>query len=146
MMGVDKDDLARRIQKALKTGQAIRTEDFGVPPDAYVSPSSFTWQEGRVDQQQTHLEIYYVLDLEHEGPSFLIAAIAPPKDQVFIVELLPENLPVEMDPGPIVDEVKQELNFFLIEKREADPWKYARYHCTTASNFYSHVQWAVSDR
>jgi hypothetical protein len=37
--------------------------------------------------------------------------------------------------------VKRELDFFFIEKRERDPVKYLRYHCTTASNLYSHIQW-----
>ena len=111
-----------------------------------VARSPYTWQEGRVDQQLTHLEIYYVLDLQHEGPSFLIAAIAPPKNHVFVVELLSENLPVEMECGSIIDGLKREINFYLIEISEPDPWKYARYHCTTASNFHSHFQWAVSDR
>ena len=100
------------------------------------------WQEGEVDHSQTHLEIYYVPDIQHEGPSFLIAVIATPQSQVFLVQLLPENLPATMEPGPIIDGVKRELNFYLVELREADPWKYAKYHCTTASNCYSHFQWA----
>jgi hypothetical protein len=146
LMGVDKPDLARRMEEALRTGRPIRLEDFGVPPDADVSPSLYTWQEGPVDQAQSHLKIYYVPDIEHEGPSFVIAAILPPEQHVFRVELFPATLPVEMDPVSIVEGVKRELDYFLIELREADPWKYAKYHCTSTSNVYSHFQWALAIR
>lgn len=104
--------------------------------------SSWSWQEGQVDQIQPHFNIYYVLDPEHEGPTFLIAVIAPPENQVFRVQLFPEHLPSIVDPGPIIEEAKKELNFFIVEKRETDPMKYLRYHCTTTSNIYSQFQWA----
>lgn len=35
----------------------------------------------------------------------------------------------------------KELNFYLVEKGEKDPWQYAIYHCGTASNIYSDVHW-----
>ena len=37
------------------------------------------------------------------------------------------------------EDVKKDLNYFLIEKREPYPWKYAAYHCSTAANIYSPV-------
>jgi len=143
LMDVDKQDLARRMEEALRTGRPIRLEDFGGPPD---SPSLYTWQEGRVDQTQSHLKILYVPDIEHEGPSFVIAAISPPEQYVFRVELFPATLPAEMDPLPIMEGVKRELDYFLIELREVDPWKYAKYHCNSTSNVYSHFQWALANR
>lgn len=146
LLGVDKQDLARRIEEALQTGQPIRLEDFGMPPDADVSPSLYTWQESRVDQTQSHLKILYVPDIEHEGPSFVIAAILPPEHYLFRVELFPATLPLEMDPVPIIDGVKREIDYYLIKPRQADPWKHAKYHCTSVSNFYSHFQWALAIR
>ncbi|MDP1948704.1 MAG: hypothetical protein Q8L77_14525 [Nitrospirota bacterium] len=102
------------------------------------------WHEGQVDQSQPHLKIRYVSDIEDPKTSYLVAFVSAPHDHVFTVEFLPQNLPATMDPGPIIDGAKGELNYVLIELREEDPWKYARYHCTTASNLYSHFQWAVS--
>ena len=32
------------------------------------------------------------------------------------------------------DAVRKQLDFYLVELGEADPWGYARYHCTTVSN------------
>jgi hypothetical protein len=62
------------------------------------------------------------------------------------VELFPATLPLEMDLASIIDGVKRELDYHLIKLREADPWKYAKYHCTSVSNFYSHFQWALAIR
>lgn len=106
---------------------------------------SWSWQEGLVDQIQPHFNIYYVPDTEHEGPTFLIAVIAPPKNKVFRVQLFSEHLPATFDPGPIIEEAKKELNFLIVEKQEKDPMKYLRYHCTTTSNIYSQFQWAYID-
>ena len=39
------------------------------------------------------------------------------------------------------DGVTKELTFYLVEKGEKDPWRYAIYHCGTASNIYSQVHW-----
>jgi hypothetical protein len=106
---------------------------------------SWSWQEGQVDQNQSHFNIYYVPDTQHEGPTFLIAVISPPKNQVFLVQLFQENLPATLDPGPIIDGAKEELNFFIVERQEKDTMKYLQYHCTTVSNIYSQFQWAYID-
>ena len=36
----------------------------------------------------------------------------------------------------------KELDFYLIQKREPDPWGYAKYHCRTGANMYSKICWA----
>jgi hypothetical protein len=38
-------------------------------------------------------------------------------------------------------EAKTALDFYLVELNEPDPWAYAIYHCGTASNLYSSIQW-----
>jgi hypothetical protein len=106
---------------------------------------AWSWHEGPVDQNESHFNIYYVPDTQHEGPTFLIAAIASPTKQIFQVQLFPENLPATLDPGPLIDGVKEELNFFIVEKQEKDMMKYLRSHCTTASNILSQFQWAYID-
>jgi len=45
----------------------------------------------------------------------------------------------------MVEEVRRELNFFLKEiaqEGNVDPWHYAKYHCSTASNIYSNIHWS----
>jgi hypothetical protein len=34
------------------------------------------------------------------------------------------------------------LDFYLVERRERNPWAYAIYHCGTGSNMYSKVHWS----
>lgn len=108
--------------------------------------SPWRWQEGPVDQHQTHLQIRYVPNLKDPEAAYLVALVSSPNDHRFTVEFVPQNVPATLNSGAILDEVKRELNFYLIEKDEADPWKYARYHCTTASNLYSQVQGALAIR
>jgi hypothetical protein len=42
-----------------------------------------------------------------------------------------------------IKEAEKELNFYLIELKEPNPWKYAKYHCSTAANLYSVVWWVI---
>lgn len=71
-----------------------------------------------------------------------VALVAEPVGQSLTVEFL--QIP-ELDQGVygrIKLAVTKELTFYLVEKGEQDPWKYAIYHCGTASNIYSKVHWA----
>jgi hypothetical protein len=38
-------------------------------------------------------------------------------------------------------DARRELDFYLVEKHEPDPWAYACYHCNTGANMYSRVHW-----
>lgn len=40
--------------------------------------------------------------------------------------------------------VRRELDFYLVEKNEPDPWAYAAYHAEASANIYSDVYWAIS--
>jgi hypothetical protein len=42
----------------------------------------------------------------------------------------------------IISRVQQELDFYLVELREANPWAYAVYHCGTSANMYSKIHWS----
>jgi len=42
----------------------------------------------------------------------------------------------------IFEDAVKELNFYLVELREPDPWRYLQYHCGTTSNVYSAVHWS----
>jgi len=147
LMGVDKNTLARRIQEALKTGQALRTEDFGVPPDAYVSPRPYSWREGLFDPLSDNwLELHYVPHPAEPDESFIVALVyMAPQDEankVFTVQLFPEDLPESVDHGLLTNDVRLELDFFLSETDEKHPMKYLRYRASTVSNVYSRLQWA----
>jgi hypothetical protein len=96
------------------------------------------WKDGKVDRFAPHMKLFY----GDWGESALpVALVAKPVGQSFAVEFL--QIP-ELDQGEyeqIKQAVMKELTFYLVEKSEPDPWKYAIYHCGTASNIYSQVHW-----
>jgi hypothetical protein len=68
-----------------------------------------------------------------------VALVAPGRDKTFLVQFLVDK---DEKTKKIVDEISRELNFYLVEKGEENPWAYAQYHCGTASNLYSSVHWS----
>lgn len=68
-----------------------------------------------------------------------VARVAPPITHMFNVEFLIDETTFNM---PMIKSVKKELGFYLVEKGEADPWTYAKHHCTTSSNAFSMVHWS----
>lgn len=93
------------------------------------------WQEDKVDTDSPHMKLVF-------GDSALaVALVAKSVGNTFVVEFL--QLP-ELDKKEyerIKLAVTKELTFYLVEKGEKDPWRYAIYHCGTASNIYSDVHW-----
>jgi hypothetical protein len=93
------------------------------------------WRRGSVDRASDHFE------LRHGSPSRrLIALLGHGLPGELVVEFL-----VGADDGvqsAAVADVRRELDFYLVEKKERDPWAYAQYHCTTAANIYSEVHWS----
>jgi hypothetical protein len=98
------------------------------------------WKDGRVDPSATHMRLVY-------GDARLpVALVAKPVGHTFVVEFL--QIP-ELDQNEyerIKLAVTEELTYYLVELGEKDPWAYARYHCSTASNVYSDVHWGYFPR
>src|SRR5262249_165479 len=69
-----------------------------------------------------------------------IALIGNPTNHVFPVRWLVS--PGSPSHKQMIDAVKRKLDFYLVEKRETDPWAYAKYHCNTSANIYSSVHWS----
>jgi hypothetical protein len=67
--------------------------------------------------------------------------VAKPVGNSFAVEFLEVPHIEQSEYERIKLAVMKELTFFLVELGEPDPWKYAIYHCGTASNIYSDVHW-----
>ena len=110
-----------------------------------MTSSGWRWEEGSVDKTLEHLEIAYgdinvTTDYKKWVP---VALVSAPNGKIFSVQFLIEaNGPEKQT---VVDAVRKELDFYLVElsaKGRPDPWNYAQYHCTTASNAYSMVHWS----
>ena len=100
--------------------------------------TQWEWKEGKVDPAAPHMKLFY----GEWGESALpVALVAKPVGNLFAVEFL--QVP-DLDLSQyerIKQAVTKELTFYLVEKGEPDLWKYAIYHCGTASNIYSQVHW-----
>lgn len=94
------------------------------------------WSEGVVDLEKEHIKLFV-------GPfgdtAQLVALVAPAGERSFTVQFVVKKAGY----AEAVNEVTRELNFYLIEKGEDNPWAYAKYHCSTASNIYSSVHWGL---
>jgi hypothetical protein len=87
------------------------------------------WHRGQIDKAREHIELLWAKD------GSVICKVQPESNNSFAVQF---------EDGVnkrIIREAEEELDFYLIELNEPDPWKYAKYHCTTAANLYSRVWW-----
>jgi protein-tyrosine-phosphatase len=98
------------------------------------------WVEGIVSNWSEHIRISF--HEQDDDITFIpVARIAPGHGRTTIVQfVLNEDLSASKT-EQILKDVKRQLNFFLSEKDEPDPWSYAMYHCTTAGMLYSTVWW-----
>ena len=73
----------------------------------------------------------------------LVARVAPGQGKgQFVVEFVAPPAVSQHTPA-VLAAVREELDFFLVEKDEPNPWAYAKYHCGTVSNMYGEVHWAL---
>jgi len=103
------------------------------------------WKEGRVDRTKEHFELRYGSAEHSDWQEWVpVAVVGPPKTGMVNVQFLVEH----KDPknSTVVSEVTKEIEFYLIEKGEPDPWGYAQYHCGTGANIYSEVHWSFFGR
>jgi hypothetical protein len=90
---------------------------------------------GVVDLEKEHIKLF----VGSFSDPLLIAALAPTDERSFTVQFVVDKT---LYPEAIAD-VSCELNFYLVELGEKDPWAYAKYHCSTAANIYSTVHWGL---
>ena len=99
------------------------------------------WSEGPVDRHSDHFEIRYSDASNTDSDGWpLVALVGKSGDGTLNVEFLldradPENI-------GMIKAVENDLNFYVVEKHEPNPWNYLRYHCGTTANIYSNVHWS----
>lgn len=101
----------------------------------------WSWTEGKVDTYAEHMELRYG-SVESGGWDEWrpVAYISAPQDQVFYVQFLLHSS--DEQEKLALEAAKRELNFYLVDKEEPDPWEYAQYHCGTMADVYSHIHWS----
>lgn len=110
-------------------------------PSGVAPPPRDSWTVAPVPATAPHFELRYGSadsgDWDFWTP---VARVGRRNAHRFTVEFL--VAPDSSERTEMIAAVTGELNFYLVELRERDPWGYARYHCGTASNIYSDVHWA----
>jgi len=102
----------------------------------------WSWSEGEVDRTRHHIELRYGdVRAATSGPLTTVAFVGKPSNGVFPVQFAAPS--GQLAEPEMVEAVRRELDFYLVEKAEPDPWAYAVYHCGTAANVYSPVHWSV---
>ena len=74
-----------------------------------------------------------------ETPFPTVARVSPLRDSVLTLELLVDDSTTRGK--EIIVDIRRKVNWLFVEKGEANPWGYAKYHCTTGANVYSNVHW-----
>lgn len=105
-------------------------------------PEDWQWREGPVDRADEHFELRYGSYEQGSWNDWLpVAVVGRPTGRIFPVQFLiaEDDRPRHIE---AIQSVKEELDLYLVEERELDPWDYAQHHCGTAANFYSPVHWS----
>ncbi len=90
---------------------------------------------------QEHIKLWYGRFEDQKPADFIeVALVSASVDRIFTVKLLIENNGANNE--RILAEMRRELDYYLVKKRERDPWLYAKYHCGSAANIYSSVHWS----
>jgi hypothetical protein len=105
------------------------------------APKICRWQKGKVDRTKEHFELRYGSAWDSDWNGWTpIAVIGRPKRRFVNVEFLVDC--AEPENAKAIHDVEEEIQFYLIDKEEPNPWGYAQYHCGTSSNIYSPVHWS----
>lgn len=138
----------RRLADPFPVSELRKVSDGeGISPEykysyAVVSPLAWTWREAPVDRSGDHLEIRHGAVADGWDQWLPVALVGRPQAKIFPVQLLVD----ERITRQVLAAVMKELDFYLVDKREHDPWAYAIAHCGTAANIYSTVHWAFHPR
>ena len=98
------------------------------------------WIIGTVLNEEEHMELLYGDARKQDTKEFIHAALlSAPSNKTFLVQFL--IVETNEQSKSILKAVREELDYYLIEKQERNPWGYAQNHCTTAANWYSNVHW-----
>jgi hypothetical protein len=128
-MQEEMDRIGDRRQQAMSSTETRRSIMQG---------TKWELTEGKVDLTAPHMKLFYG---DWGESSLPVALVAKPIGNWFVVEF-PDAPDLDQNEYERIKlAVTEELTFYLVEKGEPDPWKYAIYHCSTASNLYSQVHW-----
>ena len=93
------------------------------------------WVEGAVNRGADHVSVSY-----GEGRR-AVALIAPRATKGFKVQFLLKARRADARASRILDEVRREITFYLLDVVGPDSWSFVQYHCESPANHRSIVHW-----
>ena len=94
------------------------------------------WVEGVVDRRADHVSISY-----GEARN-AVALIAQRRHHSYTVQFLLEPRAADPRTSRILDDIRRELAFYLLQAVGPDSWPFVQYHCGSPANRRSLVHWA----
>lgn len=110
--------------------------------------SRWRWIEGEVGPTDVHFVLRWPSGRwpgYREQAAIARVGRSPAMAEVFVVEWL---TPATLAPHHLAEahaDAVDEVQGYLVDRDEDDPWAYARDHCSTAANLYSCVRWTYVD-
>ena len=99
-------------------------------------PNQAAWNEGKVDVSAEHIGIHFG---EGKKP---VALVGHSRRSGFTVQFL-----IKESTGTrsveILNQIRQELNFYLLHAVGPNSWDFAKYHCETVANARSRIHWRL---
>lgn len=89
------------------------------------------WKRGTVNPGAEHIELIY--------NDQCIARVATPADNTFVVEFLLDAS--QSAHASIVKWAESQLDHYLVEEKDLDPWEHAKSRCSPESNGHSSLKW-----
>jgi hypothetical protein len=133
--------LKRQVTQGSSQGDEGNLKDHVPERNVMNSGRAITqWQKGPVDRTEEHFELRYGSATDSDW--IPAAVVGPPIAGIVNVQFLVE--PEDPRNSEVVSDVAREIEFYLIDKGEPNPWWYAKYHCGTSANLYSKVHWSFS--
>jgi hypothetical protein len=96
---------------------------------------SIAWVEGVVDRDADHVSVSYGEDTR------AVALVAQRANKGFTVQFLLRARLADAQASRILQEVRKELTFYLLDVVGPDSWPFVQYHCGTPANRRSIVHW-----
>ena len=93
------------------------------------------WVEGAVKRSAEHVSVSY-------GESRRTVALIAPRGKGFTVQFLLKVRRADARSSRILDDVRRELTFYLLDVVGPDSWPFVRYHCESPANRRSIVHWS----
>ncbi len=93
------------------------------------------WVEGKVDRRGEHASLCFG---DGERP---VALVAPHERHGFTVQFMMKERRSEPRTVRVLETVRRELRFYLLDAIGPNAWSFVEYHCETPANRDSVVHW-----